>query len=125
MSIIAPSFLNTFKFFADVAVQLNDVLSEHSNHSLLLIGLLQTHPTLAIPELMRILLDEEDVPWAKAWDIVTNTFFYTNHTVLPVSAGFLVPGNSDEYFYGLSRKHWRSGPCLCYNTSCLGMLSLV
>jgi glycogen phosphorylase len=34
---------------------------------------------------MRILIDEEEVPWAKAWDIVTNTFFYTNHTVLPVS----------------------------------------
>lgn len=34
---------------------------------------------------MRILIDEEDQTWAKAWDIVTNTFFYTNHTVLPVS----------------------------------------
>ena len=32
---------------------------------------------------MRILLDEEEVPWATAWDIVTNTFFFTNHTVLP------------------------------------------
>jgi len=35
---------------------------------------------------MRILIDEEELSWAKAWDIVTNTFFYTNHTVLPVSA---------------------------------------
>ena len=34
---------------------------------------------------MRILIDEEDVQWDTAWTIVTNTFFYTNHTVLPVS----------------------------------------
>jgi len=41
-----------------------------------------THPTLAIPELMRILVDEEGIEWETAWRITTNAISYTNHTIL-------------------------------------------
>lgn len=42
-----------------------------------------THPALAVPELMRILLDEENLAWDEAWRITTATISYTNHTVMP------------------------------------------
>src|SRR5271165_1712327 len=56
-----------WRLFADkVAMQMND-----------------THPSLAVPELMRILLDQVHLEWDEAWHITQNTLAYTNHTLLP------------------------------------------
>jgi starch phosphorylase len=64
MHLLRGKSLDTFH--EKYAVQLND-----------------THPSIAVAELMRLLMDEHQMDWDKAWDVTRNTFAYTNHTLLP------------------------------------------
>ncbi len=74
-----------------VACSLHDILRRHFSEGGTVdtlperatIQLNDTHPTLVIPELMRLLVDEYEVPWDQAWEITRSCVNYTNHTILP------------------------------------------
>jgi starch phosphorylase len=76
-------------FFVSASIQ--DIVATHLAEertleelpTSLAIQMNDTHPTLAIPELMRILIDQYDLPWAQALDMCRQCFGYTNHTLLP------------------------------------------
>lgn len=74
-----------------VACSLKDIIRRYHKHNRgwdgfpekVAIQLNDTHPALAIPELMRLLVDEEGLAWEQAWSLCTRIFSYTNHTLLP------------------------------------------
>ena len=74
-----------------VSASLQDILATHLSEGRSLasmpdsiaIQLNDTHPTVAIPELMRLLIDEHGLSWSESWRITTRVFSYTNHTLLP------------------------------------------
>lgn len=67
------SIIRHYKKLGGKVDELDEKIAIHIN---------DTHPALAIPELMRILVDEENLPWEVAWRITNNTVAYTNHTIL-------------------------------------------
>ena len=67
------SIVRTFKRGEHSIYDFDEKIAIHIN---------DTHPAIAVPELMRILLDEEGLDWDTAWKITTNTISYTNHTIL-------------------------------------------
>ena len=109
--------LNQQYFF--VSCSLQDLIRVHllrgnpiqKFHELNAIQLNDTHPAIAVAELMRLLVDEHHLDWEKAWDITRNTFAYTNHTLLaealekwPVSLlGSLLPRHL-EIIYEINRR---------------------
>ncbi len=76
-------------FFTSCAIQ--DMIRLHLRvgrpietfHEKWAIQLNDTHPSIGVAELMRLLVDEHDLVWEKAWEITSHTFSYTNHTLLP------------------------------------------
>ncbi|WP_113672602.1 glycogen/starch/alpha-glucan phosphorylase [Vallitalea guaymasensis] len=73
ISATVQQVINKFKQKHNDIRELPDKIAFHIN---------DTHPSLTIPELMRVLLDEEELEWEEAWDITTKTCAYTNHTIM-------------------------------------------
>ncbi|NWF50395.1 MAG: glycogen/starch/alpha-glucan phosphorylase [Ignavibacteriaceae bacterium] len=90
-TIVEGKFLRLKQQYFFVSATLQDIIRKykinHDNYRKFAekttIQLNDTHPVVAIPELMRILIDDEKMGWNDAWEITKKTFAYTNHTVVP------------------------------------------
>jgi glycogen phosphorylase len=90
-SVMSGKELRLVQEYFLVACSIGDLMrrftQQHGNIDLLpskvAIQMNDTHPSLAVAELMRVLTDLQEVPWEKAWDITRQTLAYTNHTLLP------------------------------------------
>ena len=74
--LVSASVQDLVRKYKAVGLPLEDFHKHRSIH------INDSHPVLAIPEFMRILIDENDFEWMDAWEIVTKTFAFTNHTIL-------------------------------------------
>ncbi len=90
-SVMSGKELRLVQEYFLVACAIGDIMrrfrQQHKNMELLpsklAIQMNDTHPSLAVAELMRVLVDEERLPWEQAWEITQQTLAYTNHTLLP------------------------------------------
>ncbi len=90
-STVAGRALRFLQQYFMVSCSLQDIVSRIRKHDTswaqlpdrAAIQMNDTHPALAVAELMRILLDQAELPWDQAWDLTVRTLAYTNHTLLP------------------------------------------
>ncbi|MCX7882502.1 MAG: glycogen/starch/alpha-glucan phosphorylase [Brevinematales bacterium] len=88
---VAGKILRLKQQYLFVAASLWDILRRYKKHhkdfkdfpKKVAIQLNDTHPAIAVAELMRLLVDEENLPWDEAWSITQQVFGYTNHTLMP------------------------------------------